>query len=384
MPSDDLMYGAEHNTATESNSPNPVGSPPTVSKKRWGCGTWLLVALGVVALGFGILFCMGLMVALSGSQGFEVAVGDEPRPQLIEHVIQGRGPDKILLLPITGLIADMPRKGILRDGNGLVSTVRDSLKLARMDDNIKGVVLLVDSPGGGITASDVLHHEVMMFREDTGLPVITIMGDVAASGGYYVAAASDCIMAHPTTVTGSIGVIMPLIGVRGLLDKIGVEPRPVKSGKNKDIGSAYRDISPEELQMLQAMVDEYHRRFVSVVYEGFQRRGLDLSLSELENRCDGRVFTGEQALELGFVDHLGYFDDAIEEICRRSGLSAKDARVITFQSKPTVFDLIMARAAAPRADALTLRIEGVTHNNTPRFLYLWTVGQPGMSSPITP
>ena len=353
----------------------PPHPPHPPRKRRWGCGVWIAVIAGVCVLGVGFLFVLGLLGLAIGDSGFDATGESGLAAQLTEHTLDGRGQNKVLVIPVVGMIMDMPQRGLIRGQSGMVATIKAMLKRARADRKIKAVILLIDSPGGGITASDILYHEIKSFREETGLPVIALLGDVAASGGYYVAAGADHVIAHPTTVTGSIGVIMPLMGFKGLMEKIGVESRPIKSGKNKDIGSGSRDITPEERKMLQDIVDEYHQRFVTVVHEGFRARGVTVDRATLEGYCDGRVFTGRQAKELQFVDALGYYEDAVRKAQTRAALDPANTRIIMYAPKPSVLDLILARSSAPRAGSLTLNIEGLDRTQTPRFMYLWTVGQ---------
>ena len=167
----------------------------------------------------------------------------------------------------------------------------------------------------------MLYHELQEFHQDTNKEIVSLLGDVAASGGYYVAAASQRIVAHPTTVTGSIGVLMPLVGIEGLLDKVGVKVQPIKSGPMKDVGAMSREMTPEERAMLQGIVNEYYERFVTVVHNGMKGRNVAITLEKLKGYCDGRVFTGEQAKQIGFVDEIGYFKDAVRATCDGRGSS---------------------------------------------------------------
>ena len=264
----------------QSHAPTPNAKP--APRPRKGCGFWLLALLAVIFLGTTLLLFFALVAIISGTADLEVkTVGTGPRAQFVEHTVKGKGDEKILLITVSGMITDMPYKSLVRSEPGLVSTVHDMLAVAREDEDVKAVILGIESPGGGITASDVLYHHIATFREATGLPVVALLGDVAASGAYYVACSSEYIVAHPTTVTGSIGVIMPLIGIENLLQKIGVEPRPIKSGEMKDIGTAYRSMTEKEKRMLQEIVDEYLERFLSVVAEGFERRGISKPRSEI-------------------------------------------------------------------------------------------------------
>jgi len=351
-----------------SHRPHPHAPLP---KKRKGCAFWAVVILGIGCLLFAGLLLLGFVGMALEEQGFDVANAGHAS-SLIEQTVVGDGENKVLMIPISGIIAD-GSQGIA-GGNGVVSETRAMLARARQDADIQAILLTINSPGGGITASDVLYHELDRFRMETGMPVVAIFGDVAASGGYYVAAAAEHITAHPTSVTGSIGVIMPLIGYKGLMQKLGLESRPIKSGKNKDLASGSRDITAEEKEMLQTIVDEYHQRFVSVVHSGFQLRDSTLSREEIAKSCDGRVFTGSQAKELGFVDDIGYFEDAVAEAYRRANITPGTGRVITYAPKPTIMDLIFAKASAPQANTVKLEIDGITNLPTQQFMYLWKVG----------
>ena len=189
-------------------SGSSAGSPSLF----FGCTVLLLIGFA------GLLLC-------PGRNGVSVEGGGE-EAQLVEQTIEGHGPNKILLVPISGLITDAPRSDLFRSEPGMVASIHDMLRAARRDPQVKAVLLDIDSPGGGITASDVLYHELKEFHEQTGKEIVSVFDDVAASGAYYVASASQRIVAHPTAVTGSIGVIMPLFGAEDLFAKIGVTVAP--------------------------------------------------------------------------------------------------------------------------------------------------------------
>jgi len=348
-------------------------------KAETGCAFWIVAALAVLFFVSTVLLLLALVGVAVGKGGLE-ARGGPAEEQLVEQTVQGEGTNKILLIPINGVIADLPDEGLFGGGPGLITTVRDALRAARKDEEVKAVLLEIDSPGGGITASDVVYHELQEFHQDTKKDIVSLLGDVAASGGYYVAAASQRIVAHPTTVTGSIGVLIPLVGIEGLLDKVGVKVRPIKSGPMKDVGAMSREMTPEERAMLQTIVNEYYERFVTVVHNGMKGRNVAITLEKLKGYCDGRVFTGEQAKQIGFVDEIGYFKDAVRAACDRAGIKPGEARVITYHRKPGLLETILSRSSAPRTDALTIRLEGLTGRDTPRMMYLWTVGQPALNT----
>lgn len=192
----------------------------------------------------------------------------------------------------------------------------EMLSRFRRSDDIKAIILRIDSPGGGVAATQEIYREIKRTKNEK--KVIASLGSMAASGGLYVAAAADQIMANPATVTGSVGVIMQMVNVEELMDKIGLNPVIIKSGRFKDIGSSSRPMSPEEKALLQKVVDQLHMQFVRDLAEG---RGMEVDkVSEL---ADGRIFTGEQALELGLIDKLGNFEDAITEAKNAAGLHGR-------------------------------------------------------------
>ncbi|MGD0999772.1 MAG: signal peptide peptidase SppA [Candidatus Brocadiia bacterium] len=363
--------------------PSPPPNPP-LKKSRTGCLFWIVAGLAVLFFGCTVLLVIGLAGVLTSRSGTEVlADGSSEETQLVEQTIEGHGPNKVLLVPISGMIADMPRSSLFSSEPGMVATIHDALRAARRDPQVKVLLLDIDSPGGGITASDVIYHELKEFHEQTGKDVVTIFGDVAASGAYYVASASQRIVAHPTTVTGSIGVIMPLIGMEDLFLKIGVKARPIKSGAMKDVGSVFRDLTPEEHQMLQSIVNDYYDRFVGIVLDGMTARGVKMTREELVKYCDGSVFTGQRAKEIGFVDEIGYFEDAVRAACDQAKIKRDETRVVTYRRKAGLLATLLARSSAPPAQGLALRLGGRAADETPRFMYLWSVGEPAVQLEIT-
>ncbi|MBL8039069.1 MAG: signal peptide peptidase SppA [Nitrospira sp.] len=202
--------------------------------------------------------------------------------------------DRIAVIRVEGVIMDS-------------QTTVGELKRFSENPSIKAIVLRIDTPGGGVVPSQEIHDAVKRVRNKANKAVIASMGSVAASGGYYIAAATDRIVANPGTLTGSIGVIMETANVEGLLQKIGVEGVVIKSGKFKDVGSPLRKMSSEERGLLQGVMDDVHRQFIEAVAEG---RSLELRTAQA--LADGRIFTGRQAKDAKLVDELGDLDDAIQ------------------------------------------------------------------------
>jgi protease-4 len=233
--------------------------------------------------------------------------------------------DKIALIDVEGLIVNARTGSMFTAGDNPVSVFRERLDAAATDCRVKAVVLRINTPGGGVTASDVMYRDLVNFREETGKPVVACMMDVAASGGYYLAMGCDRVYAHPTTVTGSIGVIMNLYNAHGLLSMVGVKSEPIKSGPNKDIGNPARPMTDAERALLQKMVNSFYQEFVAVV-----AKGRKLPVERVRELADGRVYTGREAKALGLVDEVGYLDDALQ--CALDLACLKDAKVVAYDS----------------------------------------------------
>ncbi len=253
---------------------------------------------------------VGLLLALitvSGCTLFKVNVLQEVQP-LAEKTIGGRGKGKVLVLDISGVImggATSPGLSAHKKP-GLVPRVREALDKARRDRDVKAVVLRINSPGGGVTASDTLYHELMRFKHDTGDMVIAHIMDVGASGAYYAALAADAITAQPTSVTGSIGVIMYRVDITELMQKAGIRAAEIASGARKGEGSPFRPITDDERRLFQSIIDSLYARFTGLVAE--QRR---LTPDAVRKLADGRIFTSREAKDAGLIDGIGYLEDAI-------------------------------------------------------------------------
>ncbi len=213
--------------------------------------------------------------------------------------------DRIALVRVEGVILD-------------AQTTIGELKRFSENPSIKAIVLRIDSPGGGVVPSQEIHDAVKRIRSKNNKAVIASMGSVAASGGYYIAAATDRIVANPGTLTGSIGVIMETANVEGLLQKIGVEGIVIKSGKYKDVGSPLRKMTEEERGLMQAVMDDVHKQFIEAVAEG---RSIELPVAQA--LADGRVFTGRQAKAAKLVDELGDLEDAIQLAAEVAGIEGE-------------------------------------------------------------
>ncbi len=228
------------------------------------------------------------------------------------------GAPKIGVIEVNGAIVGDTSISFINSETASANQIMAAIRKASERQDIKAVVLRINSPGGTSGASQEIGIELDRLRE-TGKPVITSMGDVCASGGYWIACSSDHIVANGSTLTGSIGVIMELTNLEGLYEKIGITSRVIKSGEFKDIGSSSRELTPEEQELLQAIIDDSYEQFLDQVRKGRQDK---IDGEELKNIADGRIFSGRQALELGLVDSIGNYYDAISKAEEMAGVSA--------------------------------------------------------------
>lgn len=244
---------------------------------------------------------------------------------LKEFVVEGEGEGKVALIHLRGFLTSEPSPGMLRSRPSQVQELVNALKLAEKDDAVQSVVIAIDSPGGTTTASDILYHEISGFKQRSGKKVVAAMFDVAASGGYYAALPADWIMAHPTTITGSVGVIFMRPKLSGLMDKVGVDVEVSKSGADKDMGSPFRATTPEEEVLFQAIIDDFATRFHSLVAK--HRR---ISQANMDLVKTARVLTANQAKTIGLIDQVGYVQDAFAKARVLAGLG-EDCKVVTYR-----------------------------------------------------
>jgi len=325
------------NNANEPGAP-PIATPPVIHtpagpfKPKRNRG-WLAVLIVVLALALGLsMIPISHYLEKLGQRG---ALRRVEKPHLEEVIIEDHdSANKIAVIPIEGIIASMSYDGL--EAN-MVTLIKDQLSLAADDEEVKAVIIKVDSPGGEVLAADDINRAITEFQQTSSKPVVASMGSLAASGGYYVSVPCRWIVANEMTITGSIGVIMHGYNYRGLLNKVGIRPEVFKSGRFKDMLSgdkADTDIQPEERKMVQALIDETFSRFKQVIVEGRQRakklnRGAGRELSSSwEELADGRILSGKQAHEFGFVDELGDFKTAVNRAKKLTGI--KNAQLIRY------------------------------------------------------
>jgi protease-4 len=233
--------------------------------------------------------------------------------------------EKVALVHVTGVIID---------SEDVIEELKDHAK----DASVKAIVIRINSPGGAVAPSQEIYKEILKIRETK--KVVASMGAVAASGGYYIAAPADKIVANEGTLTGSIGVIMELPNVSGLMKKIGVETQVIKSGRHKDLASVFKSLTPEERKILQTVLDDVHDQFIEAVAAS---RGM--KFDEIKNLADGRIFTGRMAKEIGLVDELGNLEDAIMLAGKLTGIEG-EPDVLRKKDRFSFFDMLKGQIPA--------------------------------------
>lgn len=280
----------------------------------------LMVVATAIALG--VIFF--IVVSLAG-----LASGNKGTTKSLPMV----GADKVALVKL---------EGMMLNAAPVVEELRDYAE----DHSIKAIVIRIDTPGGGVVVSQEIYNAVKNAKKE-GKKIVVSMGTVAASGGYYVAAAADKIVANPGTLTGSLGVKMEFANIEKLLEKIGVKGQVIKAGEYKDVGSPFRDMTVQEKKLLQDVIDDVHSQFIEAVAEGRK-----LPITEVKAIADGRIFTGRQALGLKLVDQLGDLADSIQVAGTLAGIKGKP-QVIEKKKKVQFLEYFKEEAAAWVSDVLT-------------------------------
>lgn len=320
----------------------------------------ILAIILLVMLGISMLYNLGNFAGrlLQPTAKYTRSTG----PRLEEIVYEDNdSANKIAVVEVHGIIMS---QSIDQGAYGIVEVIRAQLDRAAEDDRVKAVLLKVDSPGGEVLASDEIYRALVEFQDKTTKPVVCSMGGLAASGGYYVSAPCRWIVANPLTITGSIGVILHSYNYRGLMDKVGLRPEVYKSGRFKDMLSGSRnpdEISSQEREMVQSLIDETYGRFKEIVAEGRRRafeknqnsspKGVKLD-PDWEEYADGRVLSGSEAFRLGFVDELGTFKDAVARTKSIAGL--RQANLVQYQQR---FDLADFFRIFGRSDARAMKVD---------------------------
>lgn len=346
--------------------PAPAPAPkPAAPPRRSSGNRWVIIVLAI-ALVFSVLMNLGLgvsriteSVAQIGKverHRFMGGKGHDEFPQFTETWSYGSGDTKVLRIALEGVITRSSEDTLFGSTEDLVTSVLKQIRAAQQDEDIEAILLEVDSPGGGVTPSDEIWNALVQFKaSQDGRKVVVFMRDLCASGGYYVSAAGDWLIAEPTTIVGSIGVIMSTINMKGLSEKIGIKDVTIKSGANKDLLNPFTETSPEQLAILQEMIDASYRRFFNIV-----RDGRDFEEARLKELADGRIFDAQKALDEGFVDQIGYFEDAVAKTAELLG--KESVKIVRYESEPSFFKLLTSAKTPLRLP----RSEG------PKLQYLWS------------
>jgi protease-4 len=293
---------------------------------------------------------------------------------LKEFTLQGKEKGKLLVIPIRGVISDAPQEQIFRTRPSMVQEFVSQLRRAEKDERIKAVLLKIESPGGSVIASDILYNEIAAFKKRTGVKVIVAMMGLAASGGYYISLPADFIMAHPGTVTGSIGVIFLRPQVYGLMGKIGLDVAVNKSGKNKDMGSPFRPSTAEEEKILQRLTDQLAKQFLEKV--ALHRK---LDSNAMADISSARIYLADEALKLGLVDKIGYLDDAIAEAKKLAGLT-ENSKVVVFRRieypDDNLYNTATTRLEGRGLSLISLGLPASLTGLQTGFYYLWSPAVP--------
>lgn len=344
-----------------------------VTQKK-GPSYLISVILAVLLVGSVIINVVLVLVAGTFA-GMSGGLGEKENQNFSELQIMGdeKSKNKILEIPVVGVLMDQDEVGHPRDN--IVSRVHSELQAARKDDSVKGILLVVNSPGGGITASDIIWNDIKTFRKEKKIPVVAFCKDITASGGYYVASNSDYIYAYQTSMVGNIGVIAEFVNVEDLFKKIGVQMTIIKSntldGKesNKDIGSPFRSMRPGEKKIFQSIINEMWGRFVDVVAEG--RKG-KLTRDEVARLADGTIYTGKGALEKKLIDAVGQKEEAFNKV--KELAKVQDARLVKYKWKYNPLqELFSSRFNAKNSIQVMPELNEYLTRRSPRLMYLWTM-----------
>jgi len=279
-----------------------------------------------------------------------------------EEAVQGSGEWKIAIIPVTGTIQESA--GGFTTSAATPESLKAMLDQAENDSKVKAIILEVGSPGGEVVASDEMYREILDFKQRTHKPVVVRMVSTAASGAYYISMAADKIVANPMTLTGSLGVIMEYMNFSKAADKVGISQVVIRSGEFKDIGNPFRDPTKEERQILQQLVDEAYNQFVNVIAQGRK-----MPTSRVRQLADGRVYSGQQAKQLGLVDELGNLDKAVQVAEQLAGI--KNAQVVRYRHSVSLLSLLSSRLQmSTEPDAMKI-LRSAGYDITPRLMYIY-------------
>ena len=310
-----------------------------------------------------------LVLFLIGCEAPKVRIFPSHSDPLKEYTLQGKEMGKVLVIPIRGIISDAPRRQFITTWPSMVQEIVSQLRKAEDDPEVKAVLLKIDSPGGSVIASDLIYNEIMAFKQRKKAKVVAAMMGVAASGGYYIALPADFILAHPTTVTGSVGVLFLNPNVSGLMEKIGVDVNVSKTGENKDMGSPFRQATEEEQGIIQDIVDRLGAQFLDHIAE--HRK---LGPNRLKEISSARIYLADDALKLGMVDSIGYLDEAVSRAKKLADLP-EDAKVVVYRRTEypddNLYNTSISRYEGRSPSIISLELLPSFSKLQTGFYYLW-------------
>lgn len=321
---------------------------------------------------------VALVFTLVGCGPVTFTVGSRAGDAEIDQTIveeDGGASARIAMIDVSGLIFNGRSRGLLTEGEHPVGALHEKLRAAAEDSRVKAVILRLNTPGGTVTASDAMYREVMRFKKQTGKPVVALMMDVAASGGYYLACGADEIVAYPTTVTGSIGVIAQTVSFKPLMDRWGIKAEAFTSGPNKAAGSPLGEMTDGHRAVFRRMIDDFYGRFRELV----RTSRPNIPADRFDTVTDGRVLTGSDALEVGLVDQLGDVYDAWAVAKKRAGVSR--AHLVRLHRAGQTVRSAYAHAPSTPTGGLQINMAQINlaqegAGATETFLYLWRPAGP--------
>lgn len=309
-----------------------------------------------------------IAVAATGCMNANFKLMTDNRDPMIERTLSGTGEDKVLMISVSGIISDIPEYSFFLTKPSMLEEFVSQLNLAAKDSDIKAVIIKINSPGGSVTASDIIYNEIIKFKAKSKAKVVAVMMDVAASGGYYIALPADEIIAHPTSLTGSVGVIFMRPEISGLMDKIGVGFEVNKSGRNKDMGSPFRKPTKEEEALFNSLISGLSNRFSSLVLK--HRK---ISPENMKEIMTARIFLAPEAMKLGMIDKTGYLDDAVVEAKKLADIPENSKVVVyrrSFYPNDNLYNGTTAKADNPMS-LINLGPLEQFRNMNPGLYYLW-------------
>ncbi len=303
----------------------------------------------------------------SGSVEIKIPLASDPGPMIATPVRAGQGGGRVGLIDVDGLLLNQNLTGLYSVGENPVASFREKLEAAAKEPQVTAIVVRIHSPGGGVTACDILAEELRRFRSETGKPVVCCLMDLATSGAYYLALGGDRIVAHPTTITGGVGSLINHYNLADAMAQLNLVADPIKSGPLVDLGSVTAPLDDASRELLQEMADSFRDRFRGRLHD----RRKAMTAADFTAIGDGRVVSAQKALSLKMVDQIGYVHDAIAEAERLAGVSHTEVVLFQRAGYPARSLYAITPNAPIQGDILPFSYPGLDRTKIPTFLYLW-------------